>query len=331
MGFRRHPTSAMPSHRCGNSHCCGNPVLSIHCSSSILVIAITVVATAALSCDEMVSTLAKDRKALPGPTDANRRAWFQSINALRAACRINQSTAFDDPSLSWSQTSYVQAQMHPWDELFYNLSQHRYTPDVFLDDLERRYGGVDSVLLWPTYPQLGLDNRNMFDLFRALPGGLSAVRAAVLRCKKRGVRVLLPYTPWDVNYSCTSCGTNRTEHPHDPQLDVFALLDAVGADGINADTVNYLPEQFYRHGVAIEPEFLGTAAMRSYHTMGWGYWKWDKGDADAPMVDLWKIGYDSRFMTHGCERWVKDHTRFIQMAFFNAVGFVGSCFCVMIG
>ena len=72
-----------------------------------------------------------------------------------------------------------------------------WTVDAYLDDLEQRYGGVDSVLLWHSYPNIGIDDRNQFDMLDSLPGGRSGVRRLVADFHARGVRVLLPYNPWD--------------------------------------------------------------------------------------------------------------------------------------
>ena len=61
----------------------------------------------------------------------------------------------------------------------------------YLDDLKGRYGGVDALLLWPTFPQLGMDDRNQFDMFRTLPGGVPGLRALIGQLHARGVKVLL--------------------------------------------------------------------------------------------------------------------------------------------
>ena len=70
-----------------------------------------------------------------------------------------------------------------------------YTVDRWLGDLNRRYGGIDAALLWPTYTNLGIDDRNQFDLTRTLPGGVDALRRVVEQLHSRGVRVLWAYNP----------------------------------------------------------------------------------------------------------------------------------------
>jgi iron(II)-dependent oxidoreductase len=41
------------------------------------------------------------------------------------------------------------------DRYFYDPVAGNYTVDRYVDDLERRYGGIDSVLIWPTHPNMG--------------------------------------------------------------------------------------------------------------------------------------------------------------------------------
>ena len=80
---------------------------------------------------------------------------------------------------------------------FYDPVTGEYTVDRYLDDLDTRYGGIDSVLIWPVYPNIGIDNRNQWDLHRDLPGGIPALRKMVEDFHRRGVRVLFPSMPWD--------------------------------------------------------------------------------------------------------------------------------------
>src|SRR5450756_1779117 len=78
------------------------------------------------------------------------------------------------------------------DRYFYDPAAGRYTVGRYLDDLEKRYGGIDSVLIWPVYPNIGIDNRNQFDCFRDMPGGIAGIKQMVADYHKRGVRVLFP-------------------------------------------------------------------------------------------------------------------------------------------
>jgi len=84
-------------------------------------------------------------------------------------------SAYEDADVNWTRTSYVQPQVHLFDRYLYNDTLHEFTVARYLEDLTARYGGIDSVLIWPTYPNIGIDARNQFDLFRAMPGGMQAL------------------------------------------------------------------------------------------------------------------------------------------------------------
>jgi iron(II)-dependent oxidoreductase len=83
------------------------------------------------------------------------------------------------------------------DRYFYDPAQGKYTVDRYLDDLEMRYGGIDSVLIWTTYPNMGIDDRNQQDMVRSMPGGVEGVKKMVADFHRHGVRVPFPMMMWD--------------------------------------------------------------------------------------------------------------------------------------
>ncbi len=225
-----------------------------------------------------------------------------------------QDLEYRVPSRRWTQSSYVQTQLMVHDRFFFDPVSRKYTVDRYLDDLTARYGGIDSVLIWPTYPNLGVDHRNQYDMFRALPGGTRAVREMVADFHRRGVRVLFPEMPWDQ-------GT-RAEGTDDADA-IVRELAAVGADGINGDTMSGVPLAYRlaanltTQGLVLEPE-LGMDAIEelAWNVMSWGYWTYDF----VPSVDKFKW-YEPRHMTHLSRRSARDHTDDLQEAFFNGIGF----------
>ena len=67
------------------------------------------------------------------------------------------------------------------------------------------FGGYDSVLLWYQYPRLGVDERKQWDFNRDIPGGMAGMRSFTQECHKQGVRVFLPYKPWDCLLYTSRC------------------------------------------------------------------------------------------------------------------------------
>ena len=249
--------------------------------------------------------------------DSDLQEWINQARHWRSERRIRAGLNDDEysrPELAWTQSSFIQTQMMVHDRYFYDADAHRYTVSRYLDDLQHRYGGIDSVLVWPFYPNLGIDDRNQYDLLRDLPGGLSAVRDFVAEFKARGVRVLLPTLLWDQ-------GTRDEGEP-----DVVALvklLKVVGADGINGDTLAGLPSTFRRQSdkahadLALEPE-LGPASdeMLNWNAMSWGYWDY----SFVPIVSRFKW-LQPRHLVHVSNRFAHDHSDDLQHAFLNGVGF----------
>src|SRR5690242_5629183 len=173
---------------------------------------------------------------------------------------------YDRPALKWTQSSFMQPQMMVEDRYFYDPIAGKYTVDRYLDDLEKRYGGIDAVLVWPTYPNIGIDSRNQFDMFRDMPGGIDGIRQMVADFHARKVRVLFPVMLWD----------QGTRDVGKPEAEALAEeLAAVGADGVNGDTMNAVPRSFRiasdktGHPLAFEPEHLTQDEALAYNNMDW--------------------------------------------------------------
>jgi len=242
-------------------------------------------------------------------------AWLADIRHWRNERRIRigyDGSRYDLPALKWTQSSFFQPQMMVEDRYFYDPVAHRYTVDRYLDDLEKRYGGIDAVLIWPTYPNMGIDNRNQHDMVRSMPGGVAGVRQMIADFHRRGVRVLFPMMMWD----------QGTRDPGMSWPDAIAsLMKEVGADGINGDTQDGVPLAFSTgadkigHPLAFEPEGGPSDEALAWNVMTWGQYQFPF----VPMVDKYKW-LEPRHMVNISDRWNRDKTNDLQFAFFNGVG-----------
>jgi len=141
--------------------------------------------------------------------------------------------------------------------------------DKWLGDLNSRYGGIDKALIWPTYTNIGIDDRSTFDLIRSMPGGASGVRKVVEQLHAKGVKVLWPYHPWD---------RSTKGQKHNNVTDILAmaeLLRDTDSDGFNGDTMSHIPQAFddaavkiHRH-IALEAEAGLIERDLKFRTVGW--------------------------------------------------------------
>jgi hypothetical protein len=183
-----------------------------------------------------------------GPkSPADQPQWLAALAADRASTNNQTGFAggvFDVPELRWTQSAYVAPQMHIYDRFFYDAAAGNYTVERWLTDVRDRYGGVDAIIAWPTYPNLGIDDRNQWDWFRALPaGGLAGVARFTAELKAHGVHVLWPYLFWDTGTRReVDNATGRTVP--DEQVAV-GLLKQTGGAGLNGDSLPFVPESFW--------------------------------------------------------------------------------------
>src|SRR5258706_49434 len=115
---------------------------------------------------------------IPGPAAPRDFAtWLADLQHWRRESLIRlgyDGAQYERPQLEWTQHSFIQPQMMVHERYFFDPVTLQYTVERYLRDLEQRFGGIDSVLLWQSYPNLGIDDRNQYDLLRDLPGGAAA-------------------------------------------------------------------------------------------------------------------------------------------------------------
>jgi hypothetical protein len=136
-----------------------------------------------------------------GPASpADQPAWIEGLKAARSESRTllrYSPLQYERPELEWAQHTFSQVQLLIWDRRLYDPEKGEYTVDHFLLETENRMGPIDAVLIWHVYPNLGVDDRNQFDLLRDLPGGVAGLRRMVEQFHHHGVKVFFPFLAWD--------------------------------------------------------------------------------------------------------------------------------------
>ncbi len=161
------------------------------------------------------------------PYQGNWQEGLRSVFQENMLFDIDQfdNSLFNRMDLQWIRHSYVMHLIQAWDHKLYNPSKNKYQLNNFITKSKLLYGGDDVIGIWPTWPTLGLDQRNQFDLFRDLPGGLPAVKKLAKETKASGTRFFICYNPWDE-------GTRSEGH----LAGLSELIKETSADGVVLDT-----------------------------------------------------------------------------------------------
>ena len=222
---------------------------------------------------------------------------------------------YRDESAMWTQSSFSSCFLMLCDETVFDHEAGRFMVEEFLQQARRDFGGFDNVILWHAYPRIGADDRNQFDFYRDMPGGLPGLREIVRQCHHRGVRALIVYKPWDV-------GTRR-----ESQSDVEALVEmvhATDADGVYLDTMPVAPDGLrealdrVRPGLVLEGEGELPVAYIHDHHMSWAQ-HFEDSHVPGVLRNKW---FERRHMMHQTARWNRDHISQLHTAWMNGTGMV---------
>ena len=112
-------------------------------------------------------------------------------------------------------------------------------------------------------PMIGADDRNQFEMIRAMPGGVKRLKALGDELHARGIRGLWPLNPWDY-------GTAHNHSMAGRSFFTFSLADLISEshfDGFFGDTMGGITEDYYQAGltrhnqsIAMEPEAFHLAS-----------------------------------------------------------------------
>ncbi|MBN2474918.1 MAG: SUMF1/EgtB/PvdO family nonheme iron enzyme [Pirellulales bacterium] len=246
-------------------------------------------------------------------------AWRGALGRWRRDARASLSyddTLYRRADLRWVGRDFNCAFVMLWDETCWDHRKGRFTPEAFLEEGRRRFGGFDSVVFWHAYPRIGFDRRNQFDFYRDMPGGLEGLRQLSNSLHAHGVKVFLDYNPWDR-------GTRR--EPRDDLPVLADLVAAIEADGVFLDTLHAGSGEFRRlldaarPGVALESELaLGVERIHDHH-LSWAQW-FVKSEDRGPVGVLRNKWFERGHMQHFINRWDHDHTAELHAAWLNGAG-----------
>jgi len=213
--------------------------------------------------------------------------------------------------LAWVRNTYLMHLMMSWDKFFYNATQNKYTLPSFVDRGNKLYGGDDIITIWPSWPTLGLDQRNQFDLYKDLPGGLSAIKKISNDLIAENKHLFVSYNPWDVD-------THKQNH----YSGLSWLINNTNADGVVLDTQGSSSDTLqnsadtvrkgvimYSEGMAVPKDMQGIIAGRVHNALYY-----------PPMLNLNKFIQPGFSIYRVAELYKEPIQREFATSFFNGYG-----------
>ncbi|MCD4725598.1 MAG: formylglycine-generating enzyme family protein [Bacteroidales bacterium] len=221
------------------------------------------------------------------------------------------NTLFEREDLEWIRHAYVVGLNFAWDVDFYSEEENRYSLAYYFLEGISNFFGYDVYALWPTWPRLGLDERNQWDLFRDLPGGLQEIRDHVDFMHENDMRFFICFNPWD-----------ESTRKEDPYKGIAAIIEATDADGVVLDCRGKSNERLqkiadsikpgvvmYSEGMAVVKDMPGIVAGRVHNAIYY-----------SPPLNLNKLIKPEFAIFRVLEIRDRDLKREMAISFFNGYG-----------
>jgi sulfatase-modifying factor enzyme 1 len=251
-----------------------------------------------------------DAKIIAAPDDPKDwEAWRHDLHRWRdeARARIGYSgQRYERADLAWTQRCFSIGLLWLWDEQLYDYARHTFTVDGLIN-ADAGLGGYDAVVLWHTYPLIGIDERDQFDFYKQVPGLPAVVRGF----HDRSTRVFMEYHAWERGA--------RVER--DDASELAMMVTGTGIDGVFLDSMREAPA-----GVRAKLDATGPVVLEGEsnipleriadHEMSWAQWQ---ADSATPGV-LRAKWFEPRHMLHQTRRWDRDRTAQLRAAWLNGAG-----------
>ena len=221
------------------------------------------------------------------------------------------NTLFERDDLKWIRESYLIILQMAWDREFYDRSTRKYTYAEELKKWNEQFGFIDVFGIWPTWPRLGLDQRNQWDLYNDLPGGTAQLKAFARMSRLYNTRLFISYNPWDNS-------TRKEDH----YQGMAHLIESTEADGVILDTRGSSSHELqaaadsvrkgvvmYSEGMAVIKDMPGIIAGRVHNAIYL-----------SPELNLNKIIRPDFSIFRVCDVGEDRNHREIAIAFFNGYG-----------
>ncbi len=221
------------------------------------------------------------------------------------------NSLFERKDLQWVRHTYVNHLMMNWDKFYYDYADKKFHMKEFLQRGNKLYGGDDFISIWPTWPTLGLDQRNQFDLFEDLPGGTAKVKEIAAQCRINRTKLFVCYNPWDES--------TRSENHFEG---ISELIAATSADGMVLDTKGESSQELqdaadkvrpgvimYSEGMAVPKDMAGIVSGRVHNALYY-----------PPMLNLNKLIKPEFTIYRVAELFKERIQREFATSFFNGYG-----------
>ncbi len=241
--------------------------------------------------------------------------WHASFHAFKKYIRSNfDFTEYERPIQEKYRKRWISHFTFLYGFDIYDAEENEFRIDQFLDEGEQNFGGYDYMLLWHDYPRMGIDNRDQFDMYEDLPGGLPGLRKMIEKAHARDVQVFIPYKPWDIMNA-----------DKDHFREEARISEAIGADGIFLDTMSESDSTFRSTLNAVNPDNVFVSEGRpdlAAAELVTGSWN-QSGNATnkMPNVDLFRFVLPEHNV-HNINRGARKRDELIYNALFNGTGFI---------